>query len=257
MLERISIEAIPNMPRIVTGDDIGEIIVNKSQEAGFELKEHDILCIASKAVSSSEDNIVRLDTIEPSNVARKIHEKIPRKDVRAVQAIIDATGEPSGSRLEVKDNYVGGWLSNGLFLTSAGVDKLGSEELILLPKNADASARAIGHKILELTGMNVAIIITDSEGRPDKRGSTQVAIGIYGMPPLRVSEAEGEGGKMKRTEETTCDMLAASAALLMGQRGANKPVVLIRGHKYNFDEEVKMTDALVELNALKPDTKER
>src|SRR5690606_11435707 len=119
------------------------IIVDRSQAANFKLKENDILCIASKAVLSAEDNRVRLDAIEPSDVAYKIHERIPRKDVRAVQAIIDATGEPSGSRLELKDNYVGGWLPNGLFLTSAGVDKLGSEELILLPKNADASARAI------------------------------------------------------------------------------------------------------------------
>ena len=244
MSERISIEAVPNMPQIVAGDDIGEIVVDRSQEADFDLKEHDILCIASKAVSSAEDNIVRLDSIEPSAVAHQIHERIPRKDVRAIQAIIDATGEPSGSRLEVKDNYVGGWLPNGLFLTSAGVDKLGSEELILLPENADASARAIGRRILELTGVNVAVIITDSEGRPDKRGSAQIAIGVYGIPPLRVSEVESDGGKTKRSEETICDMLAASAALLMGQRGFNKPVVRISGFDYEFDTEVAISDAL-------------
>ena len=200
MPERISIEAVPNMPQIVAGDNIGELIVNKSQETNFELKERDILCVASKAVSSAEDNIVQLNSIEPSDVAHKIHERIPRKDVRAVQAIIDATGDPSGSRLEVKDNYVGGWLPNGLFLTSAGVDKLGSEELILLPEDADTSARTIGHKILELTGINVAVIITDSEGRPDKRGSAQIAIGVYGIPPLRVSETELDGGRTKRNE---------------------------------------------------------
>lgn len=244
MSERISIEAVPNMPQIVAGDNIGEIIVNKSQETDFELKEHDILCIASKAVSSAEDNIVQLDTIEPSDVAHKIHERIPRKDVRAVQAIIDATGEPSGSRLEVKDNYVGGWLPNGLFLTSAGVDKLGSKELILLPEDADASARTIGHRILELTGINVAVIITDSEGRPDKRGSAQIAIGVYGIPPLRVSEAELDGGKIKKSEETVCDMLAASAALLMGQRGFNTPVVRISGFNYQFSPEATIDDAL-------------
>ena len=244
MLERISIEAVPNMPHIVVGDDIGEIIVDRSRVADFELKEYDILCIASKAVSSAEDNTVQLDAIESSEEAHKIQKRIPRKDVRVVQAIINATGDSSGSRLEVKDNYVGGWLPNGLFLTSAGVDKIGSEELIFLPENADASAQAIGHKILELTGVNVAIIITDSDGRPDKRGSTQLAIGIYGIPPLRVSEAESEDGKMKRSEETICDMLAASAALLMGQRGANKPVVCIRGVSYVFDKQAKIDDAL-------------
>lgn len=125
-----------------------------------------------------------------------------------------------------------------------GVDKLGSEELILLPENADASARAIGHKILELTGVNVAVIITDSEGRPDKRGSAQIAVGVYGIPPLRVSEAENEGGKIKRSEETICDMLAAGAALLMGQRGFNKPAVRIRGFDYTFSTDASINDAL-------------
>lgn len=255
MSERISIEPLQGMPQIVSGDDIGEIIVNRSQETGFGLEEHDILCVASKAVSSAEDNVVRLDSITPSDVARGIHERIPRKDVRAVQAIIDATGEPSGSRLEVKDNYVGGWLPNGLFLTSAGVDKLGSEKLIFLPEDPDASARMIGHKILELTGINVAIIITDSEGRPDKCGSTQVAIGVHGMAPLRTSEVILDNGAIKKTEETVCDMLAASAALLMGQRGVNKPVVRIRGFDYEYDSNTRITDALVSKNALNTEKK--
>lgn len=244
MSEHISIEAVPNIPYIDDGDSIGEIIANRSQEANFELRENDILCVASKAVSSAEGNTVRLNSIEPSDVAHEIHKKIPRKDVRAVQAIINATGDPSGSRLEVKDNYVGGWLPNGLFLTSAGVDKLGSEELILLPENADESARTIGRKLLELTGLNIAVIITDSEGRPDKRGSAQIAIGVYGIPPLRVSEAEIENGKIKKSEETVCDMLAASAALLMGQRGFNKPVVRISGFDYDFNVSAKIDDAL-------------
>ena len=92
--------------------------------------------------------------------------------------------------------------------------------------------------------MNVAIIITDSEGRPDKRGSAQIAIGAYGIPPLRVSETEVDGGKIKRSEETICDMLAASAALLMGQRGFNRPVVRINGFDYKFDVDANINDAL-------------
>lgn len=244
MPERISIQAIPNMPMIVKGDDIGEIIVAQTHSEDFPLRDKDILCVASKAVSSAEDNIIALADIEPSDVAREIHKSIPRKDVRAVQAIIDATGDPSGSRLEVRDNYIGGWLPNGLFLTSAGVDKLNSEEMILLPNDADASARSIGQKILELTGLNISVIITDSEGRPDKRGSAQIAIGVYGIPALRISEAQTDDGRVKSSEETVCDMLAASAALLMGQRGFNRPVVRIDGYDYDFDVNSTIGDAL-------------
>ena len=144
----------------------------------------------------------------------------------------------------MKDNYVGGWLPNGLFLTSAGIDKLSREKLIVLPENADMSARTIGRRILDLTGVNVAVIITDSEGRPDKRGSAQIAIGVYGISPLRISEVKSDDGKVKKSEETICDMLAATAALLMGQRGFNKPVVRINGFDYQFDAEATIDDAL-------------
>ena len=251
MSENIHIEALQGVGQIVAGDNVGEIIINSAQETDFTFNEQDILCVASKAVSSAENNVIRLDEITPSDLAHSLHEQIPRKDVRAIQAIIDATGDPSGSRLEVKDNYIGGWLPNGLFLTSAGVDKLTPEELILLPKDAALSARHIGETILSHTGVNVGVIITDSEGRPDKRGSAQIAIGTYGVPPLRTSEATLEDGKVKRNEETICDMLAASAAMLMGQRGFNRPVVKISGFDYTFDTNAKISDALVESKALR------
>jgi len=129
-------------------------------------------------------------------------------------------------------------------LTSSGVDKNGPEEVILLPEDADASARVIGKTILEATGINVGVIITDSDGRIDKKGATQIAIGIYGLPPIRSTETIDETGKPKVSEETVCDMLAASAALIMGQRGTNKPAVLIRGYDYKFDKNSSIRQAL-------------
>ena len=249
MSERISIEAIPNMPEIVTGDDIGEIIVDKTRETNFGLKEHDILCIASKAVSLAEGEPVALDTVSVGDVAQKLHKLIPRKDPRTLQLIIDATGVDDASRLDLDDNYIAGWLPNGNRLTSAGVDKMDSEHVILLPEDPDKSASTIGTTILNATGINVAVIITDSDGRVEKRGATQVAIGVYGVPPVRVTE-HAEKGEVVRNEETTCDMLAASAGLLMGQRGTNRPVVLIRGHEYEFNKTATIFDALVKSKAL-------
>ncbi len=256
MSERISIEAIPNMPEIITGDDIGEIIVDKIKENNFELKEHDILCIASKAVSLAEGEPVALDTVTVGDVARELHKRIPRKDPRTLQLIVDATGVDDTSRLDFNDNYIAGWLPNGNRLTSAGVDKMGSEHVILLPEDPDKSARTIGSTILDATGINVAVIITDSDGRVEKKGATQVAIGIYGVPPVRVTEY-AEKGKVKRNEETTCDMLAASAGLLMGQRGTNRPVVLIRGYEYEFDKTATISDALVKSKVLGPTNQDK
>ncbi len=244
MSERIQLEAIPNIPYIEQDDNVGQILVEAAQQVGIDFQENDIVCVASKAVSIAEGRFKNLSEVEVSEIAEQIHQKVPRKDPRAVQVIIDETGAPDGSRIDLGDNYIAGWLPNGLRLTSSGVDKNGPEEVILLPEDADASARVIGKTILEATGINVGVIITDSDGRIDKKGATQIAIGIYGLPPIRSTETIDETGKPKVSEETVCDMLAASAALIMGQRGTNKPAVLIRGYDYKFDKNSSIRQAL-------------
>ena len=93
-------------------------------------------------------------------------------------------------------------------------------------------------------GVNVGVIITDSDGRVDKLGATQVAIGVYGIPPLRYNKAfDLITKKEKQISETICDMLAASAGLLMGQRGQNKPVVIISGFEFDFDKNSSINDS--------------
>lgn len=233
MSNSITIEALPNVPTIVRGDDIGKIVLNTLKVAGFKIQENDVLCVASKAVSVAEGREISLEDIEVSDAAEKIYGKIPRKDVRTIQVMINETGKPDGSGLVVTGSHIAGWLPSGLRLTSAGVDKKDDTSVYLLPKDADASAKFIGHRILEATNQNVGVVITDSDGREDKRGATQVAVGVYGIPPLRVTD----------TEETICDMLAASAALVMGQRGAGRPIALIRGVEYVFDDSVSIVDA--------------
>lgn len=252
MSNHISVEAIPNIPYIQPGQNVGDVLLGALSDANIELQENDIICVASKVVSIAERQDIKLADVEVSDTAAEIHQQVPRKDPRTVQIILNETGQPDGSRLDIKGNYIAGWLPNGLRLTSAGVDKLDSETVILLPEDSDKSAKRIGKQILEATGVNVGVIITDSDGREDKKGATQLAIGVYGVPPLRVTESISESGKVQVAEETVCDMIAASAALIMGQRGTNKPAVLVRGHEYEFDEEAKITDALVSSNALAP-----
>ncbi len=168
-----------------------------------------------------------------------MHQQIPRKDPRLIQIIIDQTSDKSGKKLQTSKNFIGGWLPNGLFLTSAGVDKIDAGTAIVLPKNCDEIAKRISDDIFNQLKVRVAIIITDSDGRIDKKGATQVAVGLYGISGLRKSQHED-----KTNVETICDMLAASAGLLMGQKGKMLPIVKIHGIDYTFDKFATIRDAV-------------
>lgn len=232
----ISIEELANFPNVKSGDNISAIIIESILSNNIKLQNNDILCIASKVISISESRFIKLDNIIPSKLAIDIHKRVPRKDPRIIQTIIDETGDPTGKRVSVSDNYIAGWLPNGLLLTSSGVDKIDDNTVIILPQNPDASALKIGKTIFSTLGVNVGVIITDSDGRIDKKGATQVAIGLYGVPATRDTNYEDSATGIKKIlSETICDMLAAAAGLVMGQRGTQKPVVRISGFNYKFN----------------------
>lgn len=108
-----------------------------------------------------------------------------------------------------------------------------------MPKDCDEIAEQIAENLYEKTGKRVAIVITDSNGRINKKGATQIAVGLYGINGLRKTQSNG-----KINVETICDMLAASAGLLMGQRGNMVPIVTIHGFEYEFDRDATIEDAV-------------
>ncbi|MCH4004721.1 MAG: coenzyme F420-0:L-glutamate ligase [Lactobacillus crispatus] len=227
----ITIEALHNFPKIERVCNLGAEIIRTIKNEEFNIRDNDILCIASKLISKSEGLFVDLNSINPSQLALCLHQQIPRKDPRLIQIIIDQTSDKSGKKLQISKNFIGGWLPNGLFLTSAGVDKIDADTAIVLPKNCDEIAKRISDNIFDQLKVRVAIIITDSDGRIDKKGATQVAVGLYGISGLRKSQYQD-----KTNVETICDMLAASAGLLMGQKGKMLPIVKIHGIDYTFDK---------------------
>ena len=235
----ITIEALHNFPKIERKCNLGAEIIRTIKNEEFNIRDNDILCIASKLISKSEGLFVDLNSINPSQVALRLHQQIPRKDPRLIQIIIDQTSDKSGKKLQISKNFIGGWLPNGLFLTSAGVDKIDAGTAIVLPKNCDEIAKRISDDIFDQLKVRVAIIITDSDGRIDKKGATQVAIGLYGVSGLRKSQYQD-----KTNVETICDMLAASAGLLMGQKGKMLPIVKIHGIDYVFDKFATIRDAV-------------
>ena len=235
----ITIEALHNFPKIERKCNLSAEIIRTIKNEEFNIRDNDILCIASKLISKSEGLFVDLNSISPSQLALRLHQQIPRKDPRLIQIIIDQTSDKSGKKLQISKNFIGGWLPNGLFLTSAGVDKIDAGTAIVLPKNCDEIAKKISDDIFDHLKVRVAIIITDSDGRIDKKGATQVAVGLYGISGLRKSQHED-----KTNVETICDMLAASAGLLMGQKGKMLPIVKIHGIDYTFDKFATIRDAV-------------
>lgn len=235
----ITIEALHNFPKIESVCNLGAEIIRTIKNEEFNIRDNDILCIASKLISKSEGLFVDLNSINPSQLALCLHQQIPRKDPRLIQIIIDQTSDKSGKKLQISKNFIGGWLPNGLFLTSAGVDKIDADTAIVLPKNCDEIAKRISDNIFDQLKVRVAIIITDSDGRIDKKGATQVAVGLYGISGLRKSQYQD-----KTNVETICDMLAASAGLLMGQKGKMLPIVKIHGIDYIFDKFATIRDAV-------------
>lgn len=235
----ITIEALHNFPKIEKKCNLSAEIIRTIKNEEFNIRDNDILCIASKLISKSEGLFVDLNSISPSQLALRLHQQIPRKDPRLIQIIIDQTSDKSGKKLQISKNFIGGWLPNGLFLTSAGVDKIDAGTAIVLLKNCDEIAKRISDDIFDQLKVRVAIIITDSDGRIDKKGATQVAVGLYGISGLRKSQYQD-----KTNVETICDMLAASAGLLMGQKGEMLPIVKVHGIDYVFDKFATIRDAV-------------
>lgn len=230
----ITIQGLHNVPQIIDVCNLPNILVKTIQNEKLAVKTGDVICVASKICSMAEGNVIDLSEVIPSLLAQKIHAQIPQKDSRLIQVIIDQTGDPTGKRLEISGKHIGAWLPNGLFLTSAGVDKGPNNTAITLPHDCDQTAQKISAAFLQELGVRVSVIVTDSDGRVDKKGANQVAVGLFGLNGLRINEK-------RHTAETLCDLLAAAAGIVMGQRGVNIPVACIHGlnvkqsDKYHLD----------------------
>lgn len=230
---------LPGFPEVRAGDNIGLQIVNRMNGLGG-VQEKDVFVVASKVICKAEDRYVDLATVKPSEEAQGLYDRLKRKSPEIWQVIID---QSESYRIE-NDIVAVSKHKTGLVLTSAGVDSADGNRVLILPEEPDASARKILTTIGAETQKNIGVIISDSEGRVDRRGAGALSIGVAGINPLRVSESVGEDGKIRRAEETISDMLAAQASVIMGQRGNNVPVVCIRGFDFQFNPDANLRSIL-------------
>jgi len=228
--------AVENLPLITKGDNIAELIYHAAKKQKTPIQEKDVIVITHVAVSKAEGNVVNLDEVSPSEWAKEIAQKTG-KDPALVEVILRETKEivrlgPNSLITETK---------NGIVCANAGVDRSnveGERNVVLLPKNPDASAQKIRQEINSLTGCDVAVIVSDTHGRPFRMGEINVAIGVAGMKPIRDRRGEKDlFGYVLRTKQTAvADELASAAELVIGQANEGIPVAIIRGYKYQVAE---------------------
>jgi coenzyme F420-0:L-glutamate ligase/coenzyme F420-1:gamma-L-glutamate ligase len=229
-LASLTARALPGIPEIHPGDDLAREIALAAGTAG--LRGGQVLAIAHTVVSKAEGAIVELASVEPGPRALELG-AAQGKDPRVVQVALDEAAEV----LRAERGVLITRTRHGFICANSGVDSSnagGTEQVVLLPADPDASARALRARLSELIGtppgQTPAILITDSFGRAWRHGQTDVAIGLAGMAPLDDwrGRSDASGLRLQATWLAIADA-AAGAADLARAKDSAEPVVVIEG----------------------------
>ena len=221
----IEARALPGLPEVRPGDDLAGLL---ARAADGGLRDGDVLVVAHKVVSKAEGAVIALDEVEPGHEARRLaadHDKDPR----AVQVVLDEAVEV----LRAQRGVLIARTRHGFVCANAGVDAsnaAGADQLVLLPHDPDASARALRARLCALTGTAPAVVVSDSFGRPWRHGQCDVAVGIAGLVALDDwrGRHDGAGRELRATVMAVADQ-AASTADLARDKASREPAVVVRG----------------------------
>lgn len=232
------------MQDIKAGDKLDLIILESMNNVNEILSKGDIVVVAQKVISKAEGRVIDLRCINPSEKSLQIA-KQNDKDPRLIELILTESVQILRSARGVLIVET----KHGLICANAGVDQSNVEKsndyAVLLPEDADLSARELRHSFKRRTGIDVAVIITDTFGRPFREGQINVAIGIAGIRPIKnyIGTLDMYGKKLKVTEIAVVDEIASAAELLMG-KSERIPVVIIRGYFYQMIENSALSQLL-------------
>jgi coenzyme F420-0:L-glutamate ligase/coenzyme F420-1:gamma-L-glutamate ligase len=233
----IRIMGITGIPLLKEGDDLARIILDAAEKQGTPVAEGDILVVTQKIVSKVEGRVYKLSEIQPSILAKRLAKKMG-KDPALVELVLResrAIVRMSGRHLIAETRH--GWIC-----ANAGVDVSnvsGGDTAALLPVDPDRSAKELRQQIHQLSSKNVAVIVSDTFGRPFRIGHTDVAIGSSGITPVvDLRGSEDLFGYVMRVKETAIvDELASAAELAIGNADEAIPVAIVRGLRYSPSEE--------------------
>jgi coenzyme F420-0:L-glutamate ligase / coenzyme F420-1:gamma-L-glutamate ligase len=230
---RLLAVALPELPEVQPGDDLGRLAAEAwwrltVEDESLAPRADDVLVVTQKVVSKAEGRLVRLADVQPRPEAIAFAERWD-KDARQVEVVL----RESAAVLRMEHGLIISRTHHGFVCANAGVDasNIGAEDVVtLLPEDPDASAAMIRTRIEEELGVLVAVVISDSFGRPWRFGITDVALGVAGFLPLHDlrGQPDADGRLMRVTIVAVADELASVAELASGKT-TRRPLVMIRG----------------------------
>ena len=231
MPPEVRIIGIQGLPEIKPGDDLAGMLMDAAQAQGSPLQAGDVVVVTQKVVSKAEGRVITFEGIEPSALALTITEG-HRRDPRHTEIVL----RESARVVRMDRGVIISETRHGFICANAGIDASnipGSNTVCLLPVDSDASARGIRDAIKARLGVDVAVIVSDTFGRPWRNGAANVAIGVAGFDPMLsyVGQEDAHGNMMYTTEIAVADELAATAELVTGKVDG-VPVSIIRGYSY-------------------------
>ena len=230
MPPEVRVIPLTGLPEVQQGDDLAAFILDGAR-AGPGIEAGDVVVVTQKIVSKAEGRVVSLEDVTPSAEAERLG-VATEKDPRLVELILRESNRVVRQRGPVLITET----KHGFVCANAGIDasNVGREGLVsLLPEDPDHSAAAIRGALRERIGADVAVIITDTFGRPWREGHTNVAIGLAGMLPFvdYVGQFDPHGYELRVSTVAVADELAAAAELVHGKLEA-VPVAIVRGYAY-------------------------
>jgi coenzyme F420-0:L-glutamate ligase/coenzyme F420-1:gamma-L-glutamate ligase len=239
----LTLTPLPGIPLVQAGDDLAQLLLEALDRASIHLQDEDILVLAQKIVSKAEGRRQNLAEITPSQEAIALAERT-QKDPRLVEAILRESNRVLRSRVGtiIVEHR------RGFVCASAGVDHSNVEAgaansnpedwILLLPEDADQSARRLRSQLEAASGRRLGVLIIDSHGRAWRLGTVGVSIGLSGLPGLVDLRGQPDlfGFRLRITQVGAADELAAAASLVMGQAAEGTPAVHVRGFPYPLRE---------------------
>lgn len=231
----VTLIGVGGLPEVRPGNDLADLLVQAAQGQGTPLETGDVLVVTQKVVSKAEGRLVQLKEVEPSPFALEVA-RLWGRDPRHIEVILRETRRI----VRMERGVLITETHHGFRCANAGVDTsnvAGHDVVALLPRDPDASARALQDGVQARTGATVAVIISDTFGRPWREGAANVAIGVAGLLPLRDyrGRQDAHGHDLHTTVIAVADELAAAAELVTNKL-TRVPAAIVRGYAYDEGE---------------------